>query len=49
MKTIFIILNVAVVVLMAAIYVSSVHAYEIQNLRMMIQIEKAVGQALAGM
>jgi hypothetical protein len=49
MKTIFIVLNVAVVVLMGTIYVNHSHANEIENLRMMIQIEKAVGQALEGM
>lgn len=49
MKTIFVILNVAVVVLMVMIYVNHSHANEVENLRMMIQIEKVVGQVLVGM
>lgn len=46
MKTVAIILNIAIVAFMAMIYINHVHAAEIDHLRMLIQIEKAVGQAL---
>lgn len=46
MKTVAIILNIAIVASMAMIYINHVHAAEIDHLRMLIQIEKAVGQAL---
>jgi hypothetical protein len=46
MKTTVIILNIAIVASMAMIYINHVHAAEIEHLRMLIQIEKTVGQAL---
>jgi uncharacterized protein YxeA len=49
MKTIAIILNVVVIVYMVMLYANHDHVNEVGNLRMLIQIEKSVGQALIGM
>jgi hypothetical protein len=45
MKTVAIILNIAIVASMAMIYINHVHAAEIDHLRMLIQIEKTVLEA----
>lgn len=46
MKIIAVAANIAILAAMIAVYVDHVHAAEVNQLRMQIQIEKTVAQAL---
>jgi hypothetical protein len=46
MKIVIAILNIAIITYMAVIYANYVNASEIEHLQMMIEIERAVGQAI---